>query len=64
MSVVRVFRKTERSAEEREPALDLSAEVRGLTANPELVALLLIAGEQLLELGECVGRELEHFDGD
>lgn len=51
-------------SEERELALDLSAEVRRLAADPEFVALLLIAEAEVLELGECFGREFEHFDDD
>jgi len=54
----------ERSVEERELALDLSTEVRGLAANPELIALLLTARAELLEFGERIGRELKHFDRD
>lgn len=54
----------ERSVEERELALDLPTEVGRLAVDPELVALLLTAGAELLELGERVGRELEHFDRD
>jgi len=43
-------------AEEREFALDLSTEARGPTADPELIASLLVAEAELLELGECGGR--------
>ena len=46
----------------RKHALDLSTEVRGLTAGPEFIALLLIAGAELLELGERFRREFEHLD--
>jgi len=45
-----------RSAEEWEFALDLSAEIRGLTADPEFIASFLIAGAELLELAKCAGR--------
>ena len=53
-----------RLTKEREPALDLSAEVGRLAADPEFIALFLVAGAELLELGERVGREFEHFDCD
>jgi len=52
------------STEERELALDLSAGIGGLTADPEFITLLLISGAELLELCECFGREFEHFDRD
>lgn len=54
----------ERSPEEREFALDLSTEIRGLAIDPEFIALFLIARAELLELGECFGGEFEHFDRD
>ena len=58
------LRKFGVSTEERELALDLSTEVRGLAADPEFVALLLVAGAEVLELGECNGGEFEHLDRD
>ena len=48
----------------RKHALDLSTEVQGLAADPELITLLLVVRAELLELGERAGRELEHFDSD